>query len=77
MRAKLRRGQLALRFRGGELRLLLPRVELDEHVAFAHGAAGLEGDAGHEPRQIGADRDALHRGGRADDRQRVRPGLGR
>ena len=60
-------GELALRLRGGELRLLLPRVELDEHVALAHGAAGFEGDAGHEPGEIGADRDALHRGGRADD----------
>ena len=33
MRSKLSLRQLAVRLRRGELRPLLPRVELDEHVA--------------------------------------------
>ena len=41
--------ELALRFGRGELRLLLARVELDEHVSLPDRPARLERDAATRP----------------------------
>ncbi len=68
-------GQIARGLDGGQLRLLLPRVELHEHVPLANRPAGLERDAIDDARQIGADGDALNGGHRADGAQRGRPVL--
>ena len=42
IRSKLIAGELPLRLGGGQLRLLLTRVELHEHRALPHGLPGLE-----------------------------------
>ena len=63
---KLISRQLALRLGGRQLRLLLPRVEHREHVAFADRLPRLERDAIDDARKIGAHRDALHGGDGAD-----------
>ena len=48
---------------------------LREHVAFAHGLAGIECDHVDGARQVRADLDALHGGDGADRAQRRRPVL--
>ena len=65
--------QLALRLDGGQLRLLLPRVELGQHLPLANRSAGLERDAIDDARQVGAHGHALNGGHRADGAQRRRP----
>ena len=58
--------QIALRLEGGQLRPLLPRIELDQDVSLLHGLAGIEVDLRHCTRQIGADHHAVNRFHRAD-----------
>ncbi len=65
--------QVALGLDRRQLRPLLTGVELDEHFTGAHVASGVEIDSLDHARQIGADRDALHRGDSADRAERGRP----
>ncbi len=66
-------GEIALRFDRGQLRALLPRVELGEDVAAAHRASRIERELVDDAGKVGADGDALHGGHGAYGAERRRP----
>src|SRR6266536_1466991 len=59
-------GELLLRLRRGQLRALLPRVQLHEDGALPDRLPGIEVDLVHDAGQVRADRDAVHRGHGSD-----------
>ena len=61
-------GQIALGLQVGELRALLPGIELDQNVAFLYRLARLEVNLVDGSRQIGANRDPLNRRRRTNHR---------
>ena len=67
------RGQIALRFDRGQLRALLPGVELRQDVTLPDRPTGFERDAMDGARQVRTHRHSLHRRHRPDSAQRRRP----
>ena len=65
--------EIALRFRRGQLRLLLARIEQRQHFALTDRRAGFETDPVHRAGQVRAHGDALNRGDCSDRAQRGRP----
>src|SRR5206468_6686638 len=51
--------ELQLRFRAGQLRLLLSRIELHEDVSLLDSLPGVKGDAVDDTGKVGADCHAL------------------